>query len=108
VANTINGFQGSGAASVGTSRNAQSAREAATTDNTQPDVSGGGSGEVHITSTASQLAALGQKLGAMPAVDAARVARISQALQNGTYSISADKIAGGLIQSDRALAQLGF
>lgn len=107
MANTINGFQGNGATSVATSRAQQStsgSAAAATPGNSQS----GGAAEVQITSTASQLASLGQTLSAMPAIDSARVARISQSLADGTYSISPDKIASGLMQSDHALAQIGI
>jgi negative regulator of flagellin synthesis FlgM len=108
VANTINGYSGSGAASIGTPRTAQqssSETPVATTLNPQSE---GGDQEVQITSTASQLASLGLKLGGLPAVDQGRVAQISQSLANGTYKISADSIASGLMQSDRALAQIGL
>ena len=107
MANTINSFQGNGATSVTTSRPQQSQRDntaAATTGSSES----GSSAEVQITSTASQLASLGQQLSTMPAVDSARVARISQSLADGTYTISPDKIASGLIQSDHALAQIGM
>jgi negative regulator of flagellin synthesis FlgM len=107
VANTINSFQGNGATSVTTSRPQQSQRDntaAATTGSSES----GSSAEVQITSTASQLASLGQQLSTMPAVDSARVARISQSLADGTYTISPDKIASGLMQSDHALAQIGM
>jgi negative regulator of flagellin synthesis FlgM len=107
VANTINSFQGNGATSVTTSRPQQSQRDntaAATTGSSES----GSSAEVQITSTASQLASLGQQLSTMPAVDSARVARISQSLADGTYTISPDKIASGLMQSDHALAQIGI
>jgi negative regulator of flagellin synthesis FlgM len=107
VANTINSFQGNGATSVTTSRPQQSQRDntaATTTDSSES----GSSAEVQITSTASQLASLGQQLSTMPAVDSARVARISQSLADGTYTISPDKIASGLMQSDHALAQIGM
>jgi negative regulator of flagellin synthesis FlgM len=107
VANTINGYQGNGATSVTTSRPQQSQPDTAaatTTGNSQS----GSSAEVQITSTASQLASLGQQLSAMPAVDSARVAQISQSLADGTYTISPDKIASGLMQSDHALAQIGI
>jgi negative regulator of flagellin synthesis FlgM len=107
VANTINSFQGNGATSVTTSRPQQSQRDntaATTTGNSES----GSSAEVQITSTASQLASLGQQLSTMPAVDSARVARISQSLADGTYTISPDKIASGLMQSDHALAQIGI
>ena len=110
MANTINSYSGSGsgAASVGSSRSTQSSREnasAATTDNSQP---GADNAEVQITSTAAQLASLGQRLSALPDIDQNRVAQISQALANGTYSISADKIASGLLQSEQGLAQIGL
>jgi negative regulator of flagellin synthesis FlgM len=107
VTNTINSFQGNGATSVATNRTPQSARDntsPATTSNPQS----GGNEEVQITSTAAQLASLGQKLSSMPAIDENRVARITQSLADGSYSISADRIASGLLQSDHALAQIGI
>jgi len=109
VANTINGYSGNGTTSVTTSRPQQSQRDntaATTTGNTESGSSS--AAEVQITSTASQLAALGLKLSSMPPIDNERVARISQSLADGTYSISADKIASGLMQSDHALAQIGM
>ena len=107
MANTINGFQGNGATSVATSR-AQQSSSGSTAATTSGNSQSGGEAEVQITSTASQLASLGQTLSAMPAIDSARVARISQSLADGTYSISPDKIASGLMQSDHALAQIGM
>jgi negative regulator of flagellin synthesis FlgM len=108
VTNTIDSFQGNGPTSGATNRTPQSAR-----DNTSPATTGnppqsGGNEEVQITSTASQLASLGQKLSSMPAVDQNRVARITQSLADGSYSISPEKIASGLLQSDHALAQVGL
>jgi negative regulator of flagellin synthesis FlgM len=47
-------------------------------------------------------------LSAQPAIDQAKVAQISKALANGTYTISADKIASGLMQSEQTLAQIGI
>jgi negative regulator of flagellin synthesis FlgM len=108
VANTIDGFSGNGTTSVTTSRTQHSQRDntaAATTANSE---SGSNAAEVQITSTASQLASLGQTLSAMPAIDVGRVAKLSQSLADGTYTISADKIASGLMQSDHALAQIGI
>lgn len=107
MANTIDGFQSNGTptTSIG-SRTTQSTRgaSAATADSAQS----GQNDEVQITSTASKLSSLGRKLSILPAIDADRVARISQSLENGTYSLSADKIASGLLQSERALAQIGI
>jgi negative regulator of flagellin synthesis FlgM len=108
VANTINGFSGNGATSVTTSRTQQSQRDNTAATTTGNSESGSNAAEVQITSTASQLASLGQTLSAMPAIDVGRVAKISQSLADGTYSISADKIASGLMQSDHALAQIGM
>jgi negative regulator of flagellin synthesis FlgM len=108
VANTINGYQGNSATSVTTSRPQQSQRDNTAATPTGNSESGSNAAEVQITSTASQLASLGQTLSAMPAIDVGRVAKISQSLADGTYSISADKIASGLMQSDHALAQIGM
>ncbi len=107
MASTIDGFQGNGAASVTTSRTPQSTRNNTSTATTGSSQSGS-EGEVQITSTAAQLASLGAKLSSLPAVDQSRVSRISQSLADGTYSISPDKIASGLMQSDHALAQIGM
>ncbi len=105
MTNTINGFPGSGATSVGTSLTSQQPgrdTSVATTGSTQPD----SADEVRITATASSLVSLGRKLSSLPPIDAARVARIAHALETGTYSISADKIASGLLQSEQTLAQI--
>jgi negative regulator of flagellin synthesis FlgM len=108
VANTIDGFQGNGATSGATNRTPQSARDNTSPARTANAQSGGNNEEVQITSTAAQLASLGQKLSSMPAVDQNRVARITQSLADGSYSISPQKIASGLLQSDHALAQIGL
>jgi negative regulator of flagellin synthesis FlgM len=52
------------------------------------------------------MARIEQSLTNQPAIDQKRVDAISHALANGTYTVQPDKIAGGLIQSARALAQL--
>ena len=46
--------------------------------------------DVHITGTARQLADLEQVVKDMPAVDEARVAAISSALEQGTYQVIAE------------------
>jgi flagellar biosynthesis anti-sigma factor FlgM len=86
---------------------ASSARKASSTQSTamsSQDAAQQGRSEVSITSTASLLARLQQSLAAMPAADQGRVDAISKALASGTYSVSADMIAHGLIQMERALA----
>lgn len=61
---------------------------------------------VHITGTARQLAELEQKAKDMPAVDEAKVAAISAAIEQGTYKVSATQVAEGLMQIEQALAPL--
>jgi negative regulator of flagellin synthesis FlgM len=65
-----------------------------------------GGSEVNITSTASLLARLQQTLAAQPAVDQKRVDAISKAIAQGSYTVHADKIARGLITTERSLGRL--
>jgi len=106
MANTINRITGNGAASIGASRTTQQSPQDASLNTATPQSEGGG--EVQITNTAAKLAALGQSLSASSPIDDARVARISQALADGSYRISAQQIATGLMQSDHALGQIGL
>lgn len=109
MASSINGFSGKGATSVETQRTTQAATRntgAVTTSSSTPQ--SGGADQVQITSTASRLAALGQTLSGLSPIDSGRVARVSQALADGSYTISADAIASGLLQSDHSLAQIGL
>jgi len=62
--------------------------------------------EVSITSTAALLARLQEALAAKPAIDWGTVAATAKAIAAGTYKVNADKVAGGLIDSERALGQL--
>lgn len=106
MANTINRISGNGAASIGTSRTPQPFTQNSSFGMAQPQSEGGD--EVQITQAAARLATLGQALSASSPVDDALVARISQALANGTYRISARQVASGLLKSDQALGQLGL
>jgi negative regulator of flagellin synthesis FlgM len=106
VANTINRISGNGAQSVGASRTSQQSGRDASLTTSNPQSEGGD--QVQITHTAAQLATIGQGLSASSPIDEARVARISQALADGSYTISAQQIASGLLQSDDALAQIGL
>jgi negative regulator of flagellin synthesis FlgM len=115
MANTINGFPGNNAPSLTTERSAgttnrtpQSPSDSTSSAATANTPAAGANEEVQITSTAAQLASLGQKLSSQPAVDHNRVARLTQALADGSYKISPEKIASGLMQSDHALAQIGL
>jgi negative regulator of flagellin synthesis FlgM len=78
------------------------------------DVVTGGSGgsatsssdDVHITDSASKLAALEQALRGLPAVNEARVAEVSSAIEQGRYTVQPDRIADKLIQLERDLGRL--
>jgi negative regulator of flagellin synthesis FlgM len=59
--------------------------------------------EVSVSSTASLLSHLQRSLGSTPAVDQNRVDSISKAIASGTYKVDSDKIAHGLINTERAL-----
>lgn len=63
-------------------------------------------GNVSITSTAALLAQLEQSLASQPAIDDTRVEALRQAISSGTYAVSGDKIASGLIGTENALSAL--
>jgi negative regulator of flagellin synthesis FlgM len=102
MAVNLNGLNLSGtpASSASKSSAAQSATTSLQDATQQPQTA------VSITSTASLLAHLQQALSAQPAVDQNRVDAISKALAAGTYRVQDDKIAYGLIDTERALGQL--
>jgi len=62
--------------------------------------------QVTITSTAALMARLQEALAAKPAVDWAAVNAISRAIEAGSYKVNPDKVASGLINSERALSPL--
>jgi negative regulator of flagellin synthesis FlgM len=64
------------------------------------------SGEVHITDTATHLAALEQTLRDSPAVDSARVALLRNAIEQGQYSVDSNHVATQLLQVEHALSGL--
>jgi negative regulator of flagellin synthesis FlgM len=65
-----------------------------------------GSGEVHITDTATQLASLEQTLRDSPSVDSLRVESMRQAIEQGTYQVQPQHIATQLLQIEHALGGL--
>jgi negative regulator of flagellin synthesis FlgM len=103
LAVNLNGIDLSSSTAAGSARKAAPAH--GSTANAQ-DATQQRPGEVTITSTASLLAHLQQSLAGKPAVDQQRVDAISKALAAGTYRVNPDKIAQGLIQSERALGAL--
>jgi negative regulator of flagellin synthesis FlgM len=102
VSNKINGIETRSTGPAGAARGAERVRDAVT----QPKTAEQESSEVHITGTARQLIELEQMVKDMPAVDEAKVASIAAALEQGTYKVSADKVADSLLQIEQALAPL--
>lgn len=72
----------------------------------EPKTSEQGSDGVHITGKARQLVELEQLVKELPAVDEAKVAAISAAIEQGTYKVVPEKVAAGLLQIEQALAPL--
>jgi negative regulator of flagellin synthesis FlgM len=64
---------------------------------------GGATDSVQITDAASQLATAEQTLTDLPVINSSRVAATSDALANGTYRISAERIANQLLKFERLL-----
>jgi negative regulator of flagellin synthesis FlgM len=102
VSSKISGTDNRGASAVGAGRPVGKTRDVTS----EPKTAEQQSSEVHITGTARQLVELEQMVKDMPAVDEAKVAAISAAIENGTYKVSADKVADNLMQIEQALAPL--
>lgn len=100
----INSLGGGQPAALGAGRVASGSGSA--TNGTSSDA-GVSPESVHITDTASQLAALDQMTRGLPVVNASRVAAIRGALAQGTYSVSAQRVADGLMAMEQALSALG-
>jgi negative regulator of flagellin synthesis FlgM len=100
VSNKINGFDGSRPAAVGGGQVSQGVQSPA---GGVPAASDSGSDSIHITDTASQLAALEQATRELPIVSDTRVAAVSSAIEQGTYSVSPQSIADNLMQMERSL-----
>jgi negative regulator of flagellin synthesis FlgM len=107
MAVNLKGLELNGAA-LGTAHKTVSSQQKAadSQDTSQTSQSQPAQSEVSITSTASTLAQAQQSLAGQPAVNQSRVDAISNALANGTYKIDPDKIAAGLLQSERSLEPL--
>jgi negative regulator of flagellin synthesis FlgM len=103
VSSKIGGVDGnSPSTAIGAGRAVQRPQDAATGGAQNSQGSGGGS-SVQITGVARQLASLEQALHDLPAVNDARVAQISNAIEQGTYRVDARHIANQLIQTEKEL-----
>jgi len=87
---------------VGTEKSVQRKGPDATAEGSTTTPARGGDG-VHITGSAKQLAALEQMLKDQPVIDAARVARVSTALANGTYEVDPARVADKLLRLEDQL-----
>lgn len=107
MSNKISGLSGGSAAPIGAGRAAEKTRDAASggssaaASSSSPDT-----GDVHITDSASQLASLEQAVRSLPAVDPARVAQFSSAIEQGTYTVQPQHVADQLMQLEQSLGQL--
>jgi negative regulator of flagellin synthesis FlgM len=103
VSGKINGVDGSRPASAGAGRMSQRVQTPA-----GAPAGGASTGveSVHITDTASQLAALEQAVSDLPAVDESRVGALRSAIDQGTYTVSPEKVADQLMQFEQTLDSL--
>jgi negative regulator of flagellin synthesis FlgM len=105
MSNKISGLSG-GAAPIGAGPAAEKPRDPVNGGSSGQASSTSGGGDVHITGSASQLASLEQTLRTLPAVDPARVAQFSTAIEQGTYTVRPQHVADQLMQLEQALGQL--
>jgi negative regulator of flagellin synthesis FlgM len=105
VSGKISGFTNSQPASPATSAAGQ--RSAATASPASGGTSGSGTAtdSVKITDTASYLVTAEQTLSDVPVINPGRVAETSDALANGTYKVSPERIANQLLQFERLLPE---
>ena len=103
--NKISGLSGDPAASIGASRAAEKTRDPVTGGSSAAE-SSAGTGDVHITDSASQLASLEQAVRNLPAVDPVRVAQLQMAIEQGTYTVQPQHVADQLLQFEQSLKQL--
>jgi negative regulator of flagellin synthesis FlgM len=107
VPSKIGGVDGSSpSAAIGAGRAVQRPQEA-TTGGAQNSSGSSGNGEnVAITGSARQLATLEQAIRDLPSVNDARVAQISNSIEQGSYSVNSAHVADQLIQMEKALNRL--
>jgi negative regulator of flagellin synthesis FlgM len=107
VSSKIGGVDGSSStAAVGAGRAVQRPADAATGGAQSSNSSGGSDENVQITGTARQLNSLEQAVRDLPAVNESRVAQISSAIEQGTYSVNSKHIADQLMKMEKALGNL--
>lgn len=103
----VGAVDGSGpGTTIGAGRAVQRSQDAATGGaQSSQNSQGSGGSSVQITGAARQLASLEQAVRDLPAVNDTRVSQLSNAIQQGTYTVDAKHIANQLIQMEKALTQ---
>ena len=100
----LNGGSPSGA--IGAGRSVQRPQDAATGTTQGSNAANGSHESVQITGAARQLANLEQAVNDAPVVNTAKVAQISSAIEQGTYSVNARHIANQLVEMEKSLKGL--
>ena len=93
-------------AAVGAGRAVQRPQDATTGAPQSNESNGGNAGNVQITGAARQLATLEQAVRDLPVVNDTRVAQLSNAIEQGTYSVNPHHIADRLMQLEQALGHI--
>jgi negative regulator of flagellin synthesis FlgM len=107
VSSKIGGVESTSTAALSTGRsNTQRSSDAAGGSTQASGGSGGSAENVQITGAARNLASLEQAVKDLPAVNTAKVAQLSTAIEQGTYTVNSQHIAGKLMQMDKELARL--
>jgi len=107
VSSKIGGVDSTSTAALSTGRaNTQRSQGAAGGSTQASDGSSGNSENVEITGAARNMASLEQAVRDLPAVNTAKVAQISTAIEQGTYTINSQHIATKLMQMDKELSRL--
>lgn len=95
----ITGYQNT-PVQVGTDKSVTRARDGAANS---AEAAGKPANPVRITDQARQLASLEQTVNSLPVVNEAKVARIRQAIEDGSYQVVPERIADKLLRMDRDL-----
>jgi negative regulator of flagellin synthesis FlgM len=107
VSSKIGGVESTSTAPLSTGRsNTQRSSDAAGGSTRASGGSSGSAEDVQITDAARTLANLEQAVKDLPAVNTAKVAQLSSAIEQGTYTVNSQHIAGKLMQMDKELSRL--